>query len=90
MNLQQGLPWDALPSLAVVTGVEFYSCHLGALWAVRNSAQPGITPWLHLPFLVWNWEQQTGLGSAEPACCEPWAGEGVLLSKVQTGDSVPF
>lgn len=49
-----------------------------------------ITPWLHLPSLVWNWEQQTGLGSAEPACCEPGAGEGVHLSEVQSGDGVPL
>lgn len=93
-SCSRGSPGMCCPSLAMVKRVEFYSYHFGALWAVRNLARPGATPWPHLPFLVCfrKLRIETGVGSAEPACCEPWAGGGggVPLSEVHTDDGVPL
>lgn len=87
-SCSRSCPGMLCPSPTMVKWVEFHSCHFGALWAVRNWAQPGITPWIHLPFLdcFRTGRTETGLGSAEPACSEPRAGEGVPLSKVQRAD----
>lgn len=71
-SCSRSCPGMLCPSPTMVKWIEFHSRHFGALWAVRNWAQPGITPWIHLPFLDCF---RTGLGSAEPACSEPWPGE---------------